>query len=61
MNIKNIGGKNIFIHDDAYTIDHDFNRYKLDKPFLLREKDNKLLFKKNIITFIIYYNMMVFC
>jgi hypothetical protein len=43
----NINSKNIYLKYDAYTINHDHNGYKLDKPIIIIEKDNKIIYKKN--------------
>lgn len=54
----NINGDNIYLEYDAYIIDHDHNGYKLDKPFILKDDDNKILFKKEHPFFkkdVIYY------
>jgi len=43
----NINGDNIFLDFDAYIIDHDHNGYKIDKPFVIKDNGNKILYKKN--------------
>jgi hypothetical protein len=43
----NINGKNMYINDDVYIIDHDHNGYHIDKPMIIKNSDNKILIKKN--------------
>jgi hypothetical protein len=40
-------GKNIYLHDNVYIIDHDHNGNNLDTPIILTDKDNKITFKSN--------------
>ena len=43
----NVGNQNIFLRYDAYYITHDHNGYPLDKPIIIIDKDNKIIFKNN--------------
>ncbi|AYV82382.1 MAG: hypothetical protein Homavirus41_1, partial [Homavirus sp.] len=54
----NINAENIFVRYDAYIIDHDHNGYRLDKPLIITDKDDKIQYKKNHPFFkkdVIYY------
>lgn len=42
----NVDNKNIFLRYDSYIIDHDQNGYPLDKPFIINDTGNKIIFKK---------------
>lgn len=43
----NIDNKNIYLNDDVYIIDHTHEGYKRDKPLIIKNSENKILFKKN--------------
>lgn len=43
----NIDGKHIYLNDDVYIIDHDYQGYKLDKPLIIKSSEGKILFRKN--------------
>jgi hypothetical protein len=43
----NVGGQNIFLRYDTYLINHDHNGYPIDKPILIVDTNNKIIFKNN--------------
>ena len=43
----NVSGQNIFLKYDSYIIDHDHNGFHLDKPILIINSNDKIIFKKN--------------
>ncbi len=43
----NVSGQNIFLKYDSYIIDHDHNGFKLDKPILIINSNDKIIFKQN--------------
>ena len=53
-----INGVTIYLSNNSYIIDHDFNGNKLDKPIIISDNDNKLTIKQNHSFFktdVIYY------
>jgi len=52
--------KDLNIQNNIYIIDHDYNGYSLDKPIMLSESDNKIIYKQNHQFFnanVIYYSI----
>jgi hypothetical protein len=47
LGTDNIQENNIYLKDNIYIINHDHYGHSLDKPILISEKENKILFKKN--------------
>ena len=43
----NVGNQNIFLRYDSYVIDHDHNGYPIDKPIIIIDANNKIIFKDN--------------
>lgn len=42
-----INGNNMYINDDVYIIDHDYNGFHIDTPIIIKDSDQKILIKKN--------------
>lgn len=43
---KNLLAQNIFIHQNSYIIDHNFEGHKLKEPMVITDQDNKIKFKE---------------
>ena len=43
----NINNEDVFLKEDVYVIGHDHNGYSLPKPFVIKEEENRIQYKKN--------------
>jgi len=43
----NLGPTPVYLRDDVFVINHKFNGALLDKPIILRDSENKMIYKEN--------------